>query len=985
MNTQYFLATAASVCTLFLITPASTLAATFFTESTTFIEDVVWTQAGSPYVVPSGVYLNIAETADFIVEAGVVVKMGGGSITTAGDMYMIGSATEPIIFTSLYDDTIAGDTNGDGDATKPSVARSDGSFSSRFRREPSSLPVAELKHVSFFYHNNIFLQLSEIVMEDVNVASTSYGMYLDGSEIGTFDISNFNSWAVDYTALGFNDAVVTLRDAYFTDSNRDSLFIYGSDLDIDGLSFKDIRQGAMKVRESTGSIRNVTMDSISLTRRENAFEVSNNSTVDIANVEISNVGTGAALAIYNGQATAENVSVSAGRGIGIETFSANTDFTNVTVTDFYDGFYFGGGTHTISAGDIQDNNTGIRSYATLTVTDSVIANNTDIGLFYSGVQDISAHQNWWGDSSGPYHATRNQAGAGDAVVGNVDFANWLTEPPHLEAEEVDPLLQQYLPILRMHPDEVYFPMNVEAFVDDSVVWDERGILSDEVLTERGSLEFLATSTDTSDWYIQFSGSGAKTFDLDQARTRYQTLVDGGQATATVYAYRTEDSYVDGEGVLHEYIVLQYWYFYAMNNWGEMGGFNDHEGDWESVFVFLDKATEEPQYVAFSAHHNDGDPSNPLQYDSVRRSWAANDVTVVDDRVHTFVSLGSHAKYGSLGNNGAHVVPAFVESNFDLVSDNGLNLSVLNIVNLNQFENSQNINWFNDYQGKWGVDKLLPGEDGPQGPLYTNVSGTKRLQEPIAWAGIDTIQKRIVESPTNSLSFDNSGVAMVFRDALEEGVQVGVEYFSEFINFGINAYEQSLLPTVWDFTTSMPNQSFTVTVTIPYEPEQLAALGIGEEFLTAYYFNEETDAWETVPSLVSLDNQTITFSTDHFSRYALGAPYIQQLESVEIAVRPGALSVSDNSRQYVAQIRDGEFTQTGMYRLVLAADSVVVPELLGRSGVTASGRQYIDMHAQDMVRRGNHHEYELWFRARDNDISVVGPPLLIIGEMYQLTN
>ena len=48
----------------------------------------------------------------------------------------------------------------------------------------------------------------------------------------------------------------------------------------------------------------------------------------------------------------------------------------------------------------------------------------------------------------------------------------------------------------------------------------------------------------------------------------------------------------------------------MNNWLAKGGTNNHEGDWESVFIFLNKKTEEPEYVAFedNAHLNDGDPS-----------------------------------------------------------------------------------------------------------------------------------------------------------------------------------------------------------------------------------------------------------------------------------------------------------------------------------------------------------------------------------------
>jgi len=54
------------------------------------------------------------------------------------------------------------------------------------------------------------------------------------------------------------------------------------------------------------------------------------------------------------------------------------------------------------------------------------------------VWHISAEFNWWGDSTGPYHAQLNPQGQGDAIVGPVNFSPWLRdtlvsapEPPAL--------------------------------------------------------------------------------------------------------------------------------------------------------------------------------------------------------------------------------------------------------------------------------------------------------------------------------------------------------------------------------------------------------------------------------------------------------------------------------------------------------------------------------------------------------------------------
>jgi hypothetical protein len=53
-----------------------------------------------------------------------------------------------------------------------------------------------------------------------------------------------------------------------------------------------------------------------------------------------------------------------------------------------------------------------------------------------------------------------------------------------------------------------------------------------------------------------------------------------------------------------YLCLQYWFFYAYNDWATgYGGMNDHEGDWEGLYLFfpLDAAgrpQEPPAYVTF---------------------------------------------------------------------------------------------------------------------------------------------------------------------------------------------------------------------------------------------------------------------------------------------------------------------------------------------------------------------------------------------------
>jgi hypothetical protein len=62
------------------------------------------------------------------------------------------------------------------------------------------------------------------------------------------------------------------------------------------------------------------------------------------------------------------------------------------------------------------------------VTRSCIVGNGDIAVYNNQPASQAATRNWWGDASGPSHAS-NPGGTGDSVSDNVDFSSWLTRAP----------------------------------------------------------------------------------------------------------------------------------------------------------------------------------------------------------------------------------------------------------------------------------------------------------------------------------------------------------------------------------------------------------------------------------------------------------------------------------------------------------------------------------------------------------------------------
>lgn len=223
-------------------------------------------------------------------------------------------------------------------------------------------------------------------------------------------------------------------------------------------------------------------------------------------------------------------------------------------------------------------------------------------------------------------------------------------------------------------------------------------------------------------------------------------------------------------------ILQYWFFYAFNDWRSgFYGFNDHEADWEMVSVYLSQAPDGnlmPEWVAYAAHDFSGD--------DLRRRWDDPELEKMGEHPVVYVGAGSHASYYTAGEYLVELEVPFISPVSRLFNQ----VKKLWRERLSQFYNeelqpgdskrpttfrlpfvdyargdglaigpgqtkmwgapcviSEPPLWVSQYRGLWGmyVQDPLAGENAPAGPMY-NRNGTVRRAwyDPLGWAGLDKI-------------------------------------------------------------------------------------------------------------------------------------------------------------------------------------------------------------------------------------------------------
>ena len=222
-----------------------------------------------------------------------------------------------------------------------------------------------------------------------------------------------------------------------------------------------------------------------------------------------------------------------------------------------------------------------------------------------------------------------------------------------------------------------------------------------------------------------------------------------------------------------YVILHYMFFYAMNDWRSgFYGVNDHEGDWEQLFICLsDEGDDGPvqSWVACASHDLSGD--------DLRRRWDDPELQKWDeDHVVFFAAAGSHSGYFRAGEYLMNIEPAFlgpikngmnavrrlwVEKLgqgdiegldrrasallrvpfIDYARGDGVRIGPGQSRECTALLISEETGWVEDYRGLWGLDTrdFMGGERARAGPRYNRDGSVRQTwYDPLGWAGLDRV-------------------------------------------------------------------------------------------------------------------------------------------------------------------------------------------------------------------------------------------------------
>ncbi len=381
-------------------------------------EDTHWTVEESPYLITQTLFVD--EGVTLTIDPGVIVKFDGWNtgLSIRGKIEAQGTESDPIYFTSIYDD-IGGRTDDDFE----------------------------------------------------NCDYDSYDEEGNGIGEGVCVVENwYPPYVGDWDGLYFENSKGSVLNNAFIKYADDAIYAESSDVNFENLNISESTSGLIIYSDSNVEILSGTMDNL----EEDAFTVYDNSSLRVDNFNISNVRDG--FTGYVGDTYKYNhPEMESFTNEKIEITNTNLFCSNDGVTMYSDA------TLSINGGTVSCQNNGVSLYggAIANINNTKISDSTNIGvLAFNNVEipvvtnsEITANNygfvvfnsafsanhnsihdnltagvitydpsapinfdftnNWWGDKTGPTNPS-NPEGIGDLVSDNILFDPFLKVDPLIE-------------------------------------------------------------------------------------------------------------------------------------------------------------------------------------------------------------------------------------------------------------------------------------------------------------------------------------------------------------------------------------------------------------------------------------------------------------------------------------------------------------------------------------------------------------------------
>lgn len=449
--------------------------------------DTIWTKDSGPYIIYQGVVVEKGVT--LTIEPGTIVKIEDyGYLNIFGKLSARGTENEKIYFTTLYNDSIGGDTDGDGGYYTPESFGSigirvlDGGSYDISNTEISYMRLAletyfgkgSLDSVAIsncddgIILNESTLSIKNSIISDISehaiaVFSTST-IYIESSNIKNID-GDYYIYAIELynnSSIDINNSKIENTNNLFEVFSSSSVNISNTEIKNTDNVFEIFNNSLLSISSSTisnieqflevfnNSSVNVNNSVIENSKGDYVIEMFNNSRLNFVNSTLKNSLVDSVITFFdcrNNSSSTLNISgslIDGGNDVGIEIFCFVTAYIkNTKIRNFLgNGIQvFSNPTVRISDSEISGNNNGIKSSgADLEIKNSIIKDNLSFGIYNSSSfydylgnlvekLPVKAIGNWWGNASGPFNEFTNASGTANQVSENVEYIPWLTTKP----------------------------------------------------------------------------------------------------------------------------------------------------------------------------------------------------------------------------------------------------------------------------------------------------------------------------------------------------------------------------------------------------------------------------------------------------------------------------------------------------------------------------------------------------------------------------